>query len=139
MPADRVGHDLAQRRLTRPRPDVPAARKHCETEQHRAEDQAQQQFSPLGTNHFRLFEQWHAVRYRLDACQRAATGGEGLQHQEHAHRLETVRGEQRPPGLGGMKGKWMDQADRNDREKTDDEDHRGKKERPGCLAETAQV
>jgi hypothetical protein len=41
MPPDRVGHDLAEHRLTRPWSDMPSTGEYGQSEQHGAEDQAQ--------------------------------------------------------------------------------------------------
>ena len=92
-PADGHGHDLAQDGLAGAGSDVPALGQDGEAEQHGAEDEAEQDFGPLGPHGPRLPEQGHPVGDRLHAGQRAAPGGEGLEDQEERHRLEPGRGQ----------------------------------------------
>ena len=63
-----------------------------------------------------LFEERHAVGDRLDAGEGAAPGGEGLQHEEDADRLERVGGDQGARRAGGACGaERVDEADDDDR------------------------
>ena len=61
----------------------------------------EQELGPLGPGHPGLLEQRDAVGDRLHPGQRAAPGRERLEHQQHAHRLQRVRGSSERPGWGG--------------------------------------
>ena len=114
MPTDRHGHDLAEDGLVRSWADVPAAGQHGQAEQHDAEDHAEQQLGALGPDHPGLLEQRDAVGDRLHAGERAATGREGLEHQQHADRLEPVGGQEGVTGLGRVERQRVDQPDGDD-------------------------
>ena len=66
-------HDLAEHRLVRARPDVPASGQNGQAQQHCAQDDAEEQFCSLGPSCPGLLEQRDAVGDRLHTGQGAAT------------------------------------------------------------------
>jgi hypothetical protein len=73
--------------VTPARCDVLAADQYRQPDQHRAEQRTEHQLGALGAPGARLPENGHTVGDRFDPGQRRAAGGEGLQDQDHAHRL----------------------------------------------------
>ena len=132
-------HDLAQDGLPRAGADVPALGQNGESEQHGAEDDAEQQLGRLGAPRPRFAEQRDSVGDGLDAGQRAASGRESLEDEQERDRLE-------PGGrqLGGSRQglpetERVNEADGDDGQQSDDEHHRRQQEGPGGLAEAAEV
>ena len=118
---------------------MPAPGQDGETEQHRAEDEAEQHLGPLGPDGPGLSEQRHPVGDRLHAGQGAATGREGLEDEQDGHRLQAVRGDLRRPRLGLVEPERVDEADGDDGQEPDDEQHRRQEEGAGRLPKAAQV
>jgi len=85
--AERAGDELGQHGDATTGRDVLAADQDRQPDQHRAEQRAEHQLGPLSASGARFPEGGDSVGDGFDPGQRRATGGEGLQDQNHADRL----------------------------------------------------
>ena len=132
-------HDLAEHGLPAARPDVPAPGQDGQSEEHGAQDESEQHLGALGPHGPGLAEERDAVGDGLDAGQRAAAGGEGLEDEQERHRLEPGGGQLGRPELRLVQAQRVDQPDHDDGEQPHDEHHGRQQEGPGRLAQAAQV
>src|SRR5450756_2796144 len=120
MPTDGGGHDLAEDGLVRSRTDMPTLGENRQAQQHDTQDHPEQELGSLCPNHPGLLEQGDTIGDRLNTSERATTGGERLQHQQHTYRLQPVGSQQGVTGLGRIQRQGMDQPDGDDDEQAND-------------------